>query len=90
MPEVSPSLLGGRGSGARGERLIRTGMAVAALGIALSLVAILPLVSDIELPSVFWALSMLTGVGFAMILLGLARKGRRRARAQVAAGTLPD
>lgn len=70
-----------------GDRLVRTGLVVAAVGIALALFSLLPLVSDVELPSAFWALSMLTGVGFGMVLLGLARKGRRRARVQVAART---
>ena len=31
---------------------------------------------------------MLTGVGFALVLVGLARNGRARARAQVAARPL--
>lgn len=70
-----------------GDRLVRAGLVVAGLGIGLALVSLLPLVSDVELPSAFWGLSMLTGVGFAMVLLGLARKGRRRARVQVAART---
>ncbi|MGB8019826.1 MAG: hypothetical protein WCF04_01200 [Candidatus Nanopelagicales bacterium] len=89
MPEVGISR-SALEPGARAERLIRAGVGVAVLGILITLVAMLPLVSDVELPSVFWALSMLTGVGFAMILLGLARKGRRRARAQMAARILPD
>jgi hypothetical protein len=70
-------------SGAPGERLIRVGVGLSILGIALALVALLPLVTDLELPSEFWALSMLLGLGFGLILLGLARKGRSRARAQV-------
>lgn len=90
MPEAGTSRSGAPEPSARAERLIRSGMGVAVLGILVSLVALLPLVSDIELPSVFWALSMLTGVGFAMILLGMAQKGRRRARAQMSARILPD
>jgi hypothetical protein len=68
-----------------GERLIRAGLVVSLVGMALALVALLPLVTDLELPSAFWALSMLAGVGFAMILVGLARKGRARARMQTTA-----
>ncbi|MCU0300607.1 MAG: hypothetical protein MUF35_03260 [Candidatus Nanopelagicales bacterium] len=58
------------------------------LGLALALVAMLPLVTSLELPSAFWALSMLAGLGVAMILVGLWRNGRHRSRAQRAA--LPD
>jgi uncharacterized membrane protein YedE/YeeE len=68
-----------------GERLIRAGVVVSLVGMALALVALLPLVTDLELPSAFWALSMLVGVGFAMILVGLARKARTRARTQTTA-----
>ena len=75
-------------SGAPGDRLIRAGTVVTVVGFALALVALLPLVSDLSLPSAFWALSMLVGVGFAMILLGLARKGRSRARTQVRSGPI--
>ena len=70
-------------SGAPGDRLIRVGVGLSVLGIGLALLALLPLVTDLELPSTFWALSMLLGLGFALILLGLARKGRTRARGQV-------
>jgi hypothetical protein len=78
MPEVPA---------ARGDRLIRTGAVVCITGMVLTLVSLLPLVTDVELPSLFWALSMLVGVGFGLILLGLARRGRDRSRAQVAART---
>jgi uncharacterized membrane protein YedE/YeeE len=72
-------------AGAPGDRLVRLGVGLSILGIALALVALVPLVTDVELPSAFWALSMLVGVGFALILAGLARKGRSRARGQVSA-----
>jgi peptidoglycan/LPS O-acetylase OafA/YrhL len=78
-------------AGARpGDRLIRAGLVVTAVGMLLALIAMLPLVSDVELPGTFWWLSMLVGVGMAMILVGLARNGRRRARAQTAARTASD
>ncbi len=70
---------------APGERLIRVGGVVAVTGMALALVSLLPLVTDLELPSLFWALSMLTGIGFGLVLVGLGRKARGRARGQVAA-----
>ncbi len=73
-----------------GDRLIRAGLVVTALGMLLSLVALLPLVSDIELPSTFWWLAMLWGVGLGLILIGLLRSGRGRARTQVAARARQD
>jgi hypothetical protein len=72
-------------SGAPGDRLVRAGVVLSVVGISLALVALLPLVTDLRLPSTFWALSMLVGVGFALILAGLVRNGRSRARAQVGA-----
>ena len=68
-----------------GEGLIRAGIVTSLVGMVLALTSLLPLVTSVELPSLFWALSMLTGLGIALILLGLARKGRRRSRAQRAA-----
>ncbi len=76
MPEGTPS---------PGDRLIRSGIVVTAVGMALTMVAILPLVTDLELPSAFWWLAMITGLGLAMVVAGLARNGRRRSRTQVAA-----
>jgi formate-dependent nitrite reductase membrane component NrfD len=75
---------------APGDRLIRAGVVTSVAGMVMALVSLLPLVTDLELPSLFWALSMLTGIGFALILIGLARKGRRRARAQVTVRTAAD
>ena len=75
---------------APGDRLIRAGLVVTAVGMLLALVAMIPLVTDVELPSAFWWLSMLVGVGLAMVLVGLARNGRRRSRSQTAARTALD
>jgi len=72
------------------SRMILAGLVVTAVGMVLTLVAMVPLVTDLELPSAFWWLSMLTGVGLAMIIVGLARNGRRRARAQTRARSTPD
>jgi hypothetical protein len=87
MPEVPAATGAGPAPehGAPGDRLVRLGVVVTGMGMLISLVAILPLVTDLELPSTFWWLSMLTGVGLAMILVGLARNGRHRARSQRAA-----
>ena len=75
---------------APGDRLIRAGLVVTAVGMLLTLVAMIPLVTDVELPSAFWWLSMLVGVGLAMVLVGLARNGRRRSRSQTAARAALD
>ena len=77
-------------SAAPGDRLIRAGLVVTAVGMALTLIAMIPLVTDVELPSAFWWLSMLVGVGLAMVLVGLARNGRRRSRSQTTARTALD
>lgn len=77
-------------SAAPRDRLIGAGLVVTALGMLLTGVAMLPLVSDLELPSALWWLSMLVGVGMAMILVGLARNGRRRSRSQTAARAALD
>ena len=58
------------------------GIAVMGAGMAFGVIALLPLMTPVELPSAFWALSMLMGVGLLMILVGLFRSGRRRSRAQ--------
>jgi hypothetical protein len=65
-----------------GRRLIRIGVVLTLVGMAFTAVAILPLFTDLELPSAFWALSMITGVGFGLVLLGLLRNGRQRSRLQ--------
>ncbi|MCU0283323.1 MAG: hypothetical protein MUD13_05395 [Candidatus Nanopelagicales bacterium] len=70
-----------------GDGLVRWGTVVTVLGLALAAVAMLPLVTDLELPSAFWGLAMLAGIGMGMILVGLWRNGRRRSRAQRAALT---
>ncbi len=76
--------------GRPGDRLIRAGLVVSALGMLLTLVALLPLVSEVELPSLFWWLAMLWGLGLGLVLIGLLRGGRGRARRQVAARAHQD
>ncbi len=68
-----------------GDRLLRAGLIITAAGMALTLIAMLPLAFDVELPSAFWWLAMLTGLGLAMVIVGLARNARRRSRSQIAA-----
>ena len=64
---------------------MRAGLIITALGMVLTLIAMLPLAFDVELPSAFWWLAMLTGVGLAMVIVGLVRNARRRSRSQTAA-----
>ena len=50
------------------------------MGLAFTLLAIVPLVvPSVSLPSAMWFLSMLTGVGLAIVFVGLviAARGRR-------------
>lgn len=62
----------------RSDWVIRAGAAITILGIIFSLIALLPLVSTIELPSTWWFLSMVTGIGLATILVGLTMSARSR------------
>jgi len=62
----------------RSDRVIRVGAVILVLGIVFSLIALLPLVSDIELPSTWWFLSMVTGIGLATVLVGLTMSARSR------------
>lgn len=64
---------------APGDRLLRVGMVVTVIGLLLSSVALLPLVfPDLDLPGAWWFLSMTTGLGLALVILGLIRASRAR------------
>ncbi len=64
-----------------GDRLLRLGAVVTVIGLVCTVIAMLPLVvPDLELPSVWWFLSMITGVGLALVILGLAVSARSRRR----------
>jgi hypothetical protein len=73
MPETTESA-----KVVRAQRVLRLGALLTVLGILATLIAILPLVSDIELSSAWWFLSMITGVGLATIILGLTMSARSR------------
>jgi hypothetical protein len=62
----------------RAQRVIKAGAILTIIGIIASLIAILPLVSDIELSGTWWFLSMITGVGLATVLVGLTMSARSR------------
>ena len=68
---------------APGDRLIRVGAVLCVAGMVLTMLSLLPMLFDVRMPSVFWALSMLAGVGFGLVLLGLVAKSRRRSRVEV-------
>jgi hypothetical protein len=64
-----------------GDRILRIGAVVTVIGLVCTLIAILPLViPGLELPSAWWFLSMITGVGLALVIVGLAVSARSRRR----------
>jgi hypothetical protein len=75
-------MVSGRASGSvPGDRLLRAGAVVTVIGLVCTLIAMLPLVvPGMTLPSAWWFLSMITGVGLAMVIVGLAVAARARRR----------
>ncbi|MCH9738119.1 MAG: hypothetical protein WAO33_04270 [Candidatus Nanopelagicales bacterium] len=73
MPETSESA-----QVVRAQRVIRAGAILTILGLVATLIAILPLVTDLELSSAWWFLSMITGVGLATVIAGLTMSARSR------------
>lgn len=61
-----------------GERLMRSGAVITVIGMLFSLIALYPLISSRELPSWLWWASMSTGIGLAMVLIGLTRAANAR------------
>jgi hypothetical protein len=54
-------------------------MIVTVIGLILSSIALLPLIfPGVQLPGAWWFLSMITGVGLALVILGLIRASRAR------------
>lgn len=71
--------MGSRGSA--GDRLMRIGAVVTVIGLVCTIIAMLPLVvPGLVLPSAWWFLSMITGVGLALVIAGLAVSARSRRR----------
>ncbi len=59
--------------------MLRVGVVVTAIGLICTLVAIAPLfIPSLEMSGLWWFLSMLTGVGIALVLVGLVRSARSR------------
>ena len=73
MPETSESA-----QVVRAQRVIQAGAILTILGLVATLIAILPLVTDLELSSAWWFLSMITGVGLATVIAGLTMSARSR------------
>jgi cytosine/uracil/thiamine/allantoin permease len=65
---------------------------VTALGMLLTFIAIVPLAdSKVNLPSVFWGLAMITGIGLAVLIYGVWRAARGRSqRIRKAAAAMDD
>lgn len=64
---------------APGDTLLRVGIAVTTLGLVFTLVALIPLFfPEVALSGAWWFLSMLTGVGLALMIAGLIRASRAR------------
>ena len=66
---------------APGDRILRVGAVVTVIGLICTLIAMIPLVApSVDLPSAWWFLSMITGVGLALVIVGLAVSARSRRR----------
>lgn len=66
---------------ARADRVLRIGIVVTVIGLVFTLIAILPLlIPSLQMPSVLWFCSMLTGVGLVIVFVGLAMGSRSRSR----------
>ena len=62
-----------------GDRLLRAGLVITIIGLGCTLVAVTPLfLPEVRLSGVWWFLSMLTGVGLAVVIIGLLRSSRAR------------
>jgi len=60
---------------------MRIGGIVTLVSLGFTVIAMLPLIFDsLDLPPAMWFLSMITGLGLAIILLGVLRSARSRRR----------
>lgn len=62
-----------------GDRILRIGLIVTALGLLAVVIAVLPLlIPTLEPSGVWWFLAMITGVGLAIVIAGLVISARER------------
>lgn len=60
---------------------MRIGVGVTVAGLLATVIAMAPLIfPDIALPGIWWFLAMITGVGLALVILGLLVAARERRR----------
>lgn len=65
----------------RADVVLRVGAVITAIGLVFIVISLIPLVfSDVHLPSAMWFLSMLTGLGLLIVLIGLAMGPKRTRR----------
>ena len=72
--------------------MVKWGGIVFVVGVLATMIAMSPLaIPGLELSGAWWFLSMLTGVGFLMMLLGLLQNARQRRRSlqRLHAGNAP-
>ena len=64
-----------------GDRLLRAGAIVTIIGLICTVIAMLPLIiPGLSLPPAMWFLSMIVGIGLAMVIAGFAVSARSRRR----------
>jgi threonine/homoserine/homoserine lactone efflux protein len=79
-PSTPPESPAASRSRRRADLVLRTGVVVTAIGLVVSLLALLPLViPDWNPPGWLWFASMIVGVGLFIVIVGLvlASRGRR-------------
>ena len=59
---------------------MRVGGAVLVLGMLATVVAFSPLISGVGLGPIWWALSMLTGLGLVLMLVGFRSQAKSRSQ----------
>jgi len=65
----------------RGDKMMRIGAVIMVFGMICAVIAILPLFfSSLNLGSFWWGLSMLSGLGLALVLIGLRQSSKVRTK----------
>ena len=66
------------------DRLLRLGGALCVFGMIATAVAFTPLFSGVALTPIWWAMSMVTGLGLVIVVLGLRAQATLRSRQMAA------